>query len=107
MKEYYPLFRKDSNGVQKLNGREQLPLSLQQRFIFLIALSELSFVSVITASLYLDEDVNPGASEGIEPIYSALYARSNYVTARNRNKCKYTSLLLYFFFQEIKLYFIE
>lgn len=66
MREHYPLFRKDNNGVQKLNGRERLPLSLQQWFIFLKA-EWLSFVSVITASLYLDEDVILGHQKEWSP----------------------------------------
>lgn len=41
----------------------------------------------------------------MEPIYSALYARSNCATARNRNKCKHPHY--YCVLQETKLYFIE
>lgn len=45
------------------------------------SLSKLSFVSAIATSLYRDEDVNPGDTTRQEPIYSALDARSNCVTA--------------------------
>lgn len=101
------IFRKDNNGVQKLNGREQFALCLQQWFIFLIAQRELSFVSVTADFLYLNEDINPGAPEGMEPIYRALYARSDYATTRNRNKYKHPYSLHYYVFQETNLYFTE
>lgn len=65
--------RKDDDGVQKLNGREPFPLSLQQWFIFLIALSELSFVSVIAASLYLDENINPGGTRRNQSPYTLTF----------------------------------
>lgn len=54
------IFRKDDNGEAKWQGA--LPPSLQQWFVFLIAWSEVSFVSVRAASLYLDEDINPGGT---------------------------------------------